>query len=47
MIGYDTMYGDSIQFGCDAGYELHGNKTAECLAAGKWSTEVPTCHRKY
>ena len=41
-----TLYGDSIQFVCDAGYELHGNKSAECLDTGKWSTNVPTCQRK-
>ena len=41
-----TLYGASIQFVCDAGYELNGNKTAKCLATGKWSTEVPTCQRK-
>ena len=46
MIGNGTLYGDSIQFVCDAGYDLHGNKTAECLASGNWSTEVPTCQRK-
>ena len=46
MTGDGTMYGDSIQFDCDAGYELDGDKTAQCLAMGKWSTIVPTCQRK-
>ena len=41
-----TLYGDIIQFDCDAGYELDGNKTAQCLATGNWSTEVPKCQRK-
>ena len=41
-----TLYGDSIQFVCNAGYDLHGNKTADCLATGNWSTEVPTCQCK-
>ena len=41
-----TLYGDRIQFICDEGYDLHGNKTTECLAMGNWSTEVPTCQRK-
>ena len=41
-----TLYGDSIQFECDAGYNLRGNKTAKCLATGQWSTKEPTCHRK-
>ena len=46
VLGDDTLYGASIQFVCDAGYELNGTKTADCLATGNWSTEVPTCQRK-
>ena len=41
-----TLYGDSIHFGCNAGYVLHGNNTGKCLATGNWSTKVPTCQRK-
>ena len=42
----DTLYGDIIQFDCSPGYELHGNKSVECLATGNWSTEEPTCNRE-
>ena len=41
-----TLYEDSIQFVCNPGYDLNGTKTADCLATGNWSNEVPTCQRK-
>ena len=46
MIGNGTLYGDSIQFVCDAGFDIVGATEAKCLDTGKWSVEVPQCQRK-
>ena len=41
------IYGDKIKFACDAGYNLNGESSAECLNTGFWSAEVPRCQRKF
>ena len=41
------LYGDSIEFACDAGYNLNGDTSALCLNTGSWSAEVPQCQRKW
>ena len=45
MIEDGHLYGDSIRFICDAGFELVGATEAKCLDTGNWSVEVPQCLR--
>ena len=44
--GDGHVYGDSIEFTCNAGYNLNGQTSAECLDSGFWSAQVPQCQRK-
>ena len=46
VTGAGHLYGDSIMFACNAGYELYGNDSTACLDNGNWSAQVPHCIRK-
>ena len=47
VTGDGHLYGDSIKFACNAGYELYGSDSALCLTNGNWSAQVPQCQRKW
>ena len=36
-------YKKVVSYSCDKYFELHGPKTRQCLADGKWSGEQPKC----
>lgn len=36
-----------LEFDCDLGYTLIGDRNVECLASGEWSAEVPKCDSKW
>ena len=42
-MGNDFVYGSTVTFSCDAGYELQGNTTALCQVDGQWNITTPTC----
>ena len=46
MIEDGHLYGDSIKFVCDPGFNLVGESEAKCNNTGNWSVEVPQCQRK-
>lgn len=39
----DNMYGTTVQFSCDHGYELLGNERILCSSDGKWDGSFPVC----
>lgn len=39
----NTKYGSKVEFKCDTGYTLYGDKGSECLADGKWNTYYVNC----
>ncbi|XP_013391007.1 sushi, von Willebrand factor type A, EGF and pentraxin domain-containing protein 1 [Lingula anatina] len=43
VIGRRVTFASKVSFQCDAGYNLVGNATLECLESGEWSAPSPTC----
>ncbi|XP_077983431.1 C4b-binding protein beta chain-like isoform X2 [Glandiceps talaboti] len=41
--GSDYTHGSTVEYTCDAGYELSGPGVLTCKA-GQWDNEVPTCN---
>nr|XP_040042914.1 beta-2-glycoprotein 1-like [Gasterosteus aculeatus aculeatus] len=39
----DIMFQSTINYTCNEGYTLTGNRSATCLSNGEWSTPVPQC----
>ncbi|CAJ1053694.1 beta-2-glycoprotein 1-like [Xyrichtys novacula] len=39
----DVVYQSTINYTCNEGYTLNGERSAVCLANGTWSTPVPEC----
>ncbi|KAJ8038843.1 CUB and sushi domain-containing protein 3 [Holothuria leucospilota] len=37
--------GGTIEFACNKSYSLKGKKSIYCIEGGKWSDEIPTCHK--
>ena len=42
-MGNDFVYGSTVIYTCDSGYELQGNTTALCQADCQWNIITPTC----
>ena len=40
-----TTFGETATYSCDTGYNLVGDSTRTCGAAGNWSGSEPTCER--
>ena len=40
----DTYCGSTVEFNCDACYELMGNSQLTCLPNQTWSGEEPNCN---
>ena len=40
----DTYCGSTVEFNCDACYELMGNSQLTCLPNQTWSSEEPNCN---
>ena len=40
-----TTVGQTATYSCNTGYNLLGDSTRTCQAAGVWSGHAPTCHR--
>ncbi|XP_019645823.1 PREDICTED: uncharacterized protein LOC109486433 [Branchiostoma belcheri] len=40
------LYGDTVTFSCDEGYELIGSENRTCQANQSWSGVQPNCNRK-
>ena len=38
-----TTLGQTATYSCDTGYNLVGDSTRTCQAAGNWSGSAPTC----
>ena len=38
-----TTFGQTANYSCNTGYNLVGNSTRTCQAAGVWSGSAPTC----
>ena len=38
-----TTLGSRVEFFCDDGFRLNGNRFRQCLPNGTWSGNVPTC----
>ncbi|XP_029047436.1 E-selectin isoform X3 [Osmia bicornis bicornis] len=43
VVGYDLNVHSSIEYHCEAGYQLQGEARHTCGRDGEWSGEVPTC----
>ena len=41
-----TEFGATALFSCDAGFDMIGTFTRDCLSTGLWSGENPICDRK-
>lgn len=37
--------GGTIEFACNKSYSLKGRKSINCMEGGKWSDEMPACHK--
>ena len=42
-----TMFEDTAEYECDAGYDLTGTPVRTCQANREWSLTAPICTRKY
>ena len=42
-----TTFGQTVTYSCDTGYNLVGDSTRTCQAAGNWSGSAPTCQGMY
>ena len=40
-----TTFGETATYICNTGYNLVGDSTRTCEAAGQWSGSEPTCER--
>ena len=38
-----TTFGQTATYSCNTGYNLVGDSTRTCQAAGEWSGSAPTC----
>ena len=38
-----TIYGSTVYYACDNGYEVTGVASRVCLATGSWSDTQPVC----
>nr|XP_060619057.1 beta-2-glycoprotein 1-like isoform X2 [Anolis sagrei ordinatus] len=39
----DLSYQNFVDYSCDSGYILQGQKNSQCLADGQWSAKLPEC----
>ena len=39
-----TVFGETVTYACDTGYELVGSTTTTCQATGSWSNAAPVCN---
>jgi hypothetical protein len=37
------VFGDSVNYACDAGYQLVGSSSRKCIENGTWSPDAPSC----
>ncbi|XP_077864038.1 sushi, von Willebrand factor type A, EGF and pentraxin domain-containing protein 1-like, partial [Saccoglossus kowalevskii] len=37
------VFGDTVEYSCDKGYKIIGNKQRNCLSTGSWSSQEPEC----
>ncbi|NXI74687.1 CR1 protein, partial [Anseranas semipalmata] len=47
--GDDFLFGTTVMFSCNAGYELKGSSSAKCVASENgvvWNVTTPTCKRQ-
>ena len=42
-----TTFGQTATYSCNTGYNLVGDSTRTCEAAGEWSGSEPTCQRTF
>ena len=42
-----TTFGQTATYSCNTGYNLVGDSTRTCQAAGNWSGSAPTCEGMY
>ena len=40
------VFGDTVTYTCDAGFDLSGDVMRTCESDGQWSGSAPTCDRK-
>ncbi|XP_046668707.1 sushi, von Willebrand factor type A, EGF and pentraxin domain-containing protein 1-like isoform X2 [Homalodisca vitripennis] len=45
IVGQSYLYQDTVEYHCQDGYRLVGNKNRTCLVNGTWSGEKPSCQR--
>jgi hypothetical protein len=41
--GLKILCGTTVQFDCQSGYALVGQRSVTCLDGGRWSTALPHC----
>ena len=41
------VFGDTVTYTCDAGFDLSGDVMRTCQSDGTWSGSAPMCDRKY
>ena len=46
VVGYDYNIHSMIEYHCDPGHILRGEKQLRCLETGEWSGEAPFCECK-
>ena len=42
-----TTFQSKVVYSCNAGYTLDGQSMSVCQASGEWSSEAPTCERRF
>ncbi|NWU99165.1 C4BPA protein, partial [Upupa epops] len=45
--GTEHSYKDTVTFGCNPGYSLHGSSVVTCEADSEWKPSLPTCEPIY
>lgn len=45
--GGGRSYGTIVRFECEPGYVRSGHPVILCMSNGTWSSNVPTCSRKF